>query len=142
MEGRGRKSLASVTVLPTPMVSRMESPADLNDRQKALWLEMVETKPAEWFTADNAPLLAEYVRAVDMCNVLAQGIEAELAGQNENGPGLKDLLSMRDREAKRATSLATKLRLTNQSRYTPQASATANRKTPPVMRTPWAFGKK
>ena len=36
------------------------------------------------------------------------------------------LLSMRDRETKAMGSLATKLRLTNQARYTPQAAATAS----------------
>ena len=41
---------------------------------------------------------------------------------------MKGFLDMRDKEAKRATSIATKLRLTQQSRYTPQAAATADRK--------------
>ena len=35
------------------------------------------------------------------------------------------LLKMRDRETKAIGDKATKLRLTNQSRYTPQAAATA-----------------
>ena len=38
---------------------------------------------------------------------------------------LKALLDMRDKESRRMASLATKLRITNQSRYTPQSAATA-----------------
>jgi hypothetical protein len=39
---------------------------------------------------------------------------------------LRDLLKMRDMETRAATMLATKLRLTNQARYTPMAAASAN----------------
>jgi len=141
MEGRGRKSLASVTVLPAPLAVRLEPPTGLTEAQTVIWRDVVGTKPADWFTADNAPLLAVYVRAVAMCDLLALGIEAEIAGPNEDGPGLKGLLDMRDKESKRVTSIATKLRLTNQSRYTPQASATANKKSTPATGSPWQFGK-
>jgi hypothetical protein len=47
---------------------------------------------------------------------------------------------MRDTEAKRATSIATKLRLTQQSRYTPQAAATADRKAGSGAK-PWQSGR-
>ena len=61
-----------------------------------------------------------------MCDLLALQIEAEIAGGE---PGnLKALLDMRDKESKRLTSVATKLRLTQQSRYTPQAASTADKK--------------
>ena len=138
MEGRGRKSTASLTVVPAGLPSRLDPPQGLSASQATLWTEIVAGKPVDWFSADNAPLLAEYVRAVDMGNLLAFQIEAAVAG-GEVGP-LKDLLNMRDKEAKRATSIATKLRLTQQSRYTPQAAATADRKTGSGTK-PWQFGK-
>lgn len=129
MEGRGRKSAASLTVVPAGIPARMEPPQGLTESQVAMWREIVAGKPADWFAADNAPLLAEYVRAVDMCNALAFQIGAALAGDPvEAALLLKGYLDMRDKEAKRATSIATKLRLTQQSRYTPQAAATADRK--------------
>ncbi len=139
MEGRGRKSSASLTVVPAGIPARVEPPQGFTDKQAELWREIVSGKPVEWFTADNAPLLAEYIRAVDMGNRLAFAIEAAMAGEVEEGPSLKDLLKMRDTEAKRATSIATKLRLTQQSRYTPQAAATADRKASSGSK-PWQFG--
>jgi hypothetical protein len=46
------------------------------------------------------------------------------------------LLRMRDRETKALADKATKLRLTNQSRYTPQAASTAA-KNAATERKPW-----
>jgi hypothetical protein len=126
MEGRGRKSAASLTVVPAGIPARMEPPQGLTQAQGELWREIVATKPADWFTADSAPLLKEMVRAAVMCDLLAVQIEAALEG-GESGE-VKALLDMRDKEAKRLASLETKLRLTPQSRYTPQAAATADKK--------------
>jgi hypothetical protein len=138
MEGRGRKSTAALSVVATSLPQRMEPPQELTESQAALWREIVAGKPVEWFAADNAPLLAEYVRAVDMGNRLALEIELTLAGTADHS--LKDLLKMRDTEAKRATSIATKMRLTQQSRYTPQAAATADRKAGSGNK-PWQSGR-
>ena len=138
MEGRGRKSSAALSVVATSLPQRMEPPQDFTQAQADIWRGIVAGKPVDWFAADNAPLLAEYVRAVDMGNRLALEIEATLAGTADHS--LKDLLRMRDAEAKRATSIATKLRLTQQSRYTPQAAATADRKAGNGG-NPWQFGK-
>jgi hypothetical protein len=138
MEGRGRKSTAALSVVATSLPQRMEPPQELTESQASLWREIVAGKPVEWFAADNAPLLAEYVRAVDMGNRLALEIELTLAGTADHS--LKDLLKMRDTEAKRATSIATKLRLTQQSRYTPQAAATADRKAGSGAK-PWQSGR-
>jgi hypothetical protein len=139
MESPGRKSAASLSVMPAPVARRLDPPAGMNARQSALWREVVEAKPVDWFSADNGPLLAEYVRAVDMGNMLAIQIDALLSSDDstEIALQLKPLLDMRDKEAKRATSIATKLRLTNQSRYTPQAAATANKRAGSVAK-PWS----
>lgn len=126
MEGRGRKSSAALSVVPTALPQRIEPPAALNKAEASLWRAVVAGKPVDWFTADTAPLLVEYVRASDLADRLAVQIEAAMAGSGDIS--LKDLLLMRDREAKRIASIATKLRLTQQSRYTPQAASTASRK--------------
>lgn len=138
MEGRGKKSSASLSVLPTPSVRRLEPPSGLTKSQSTLWSNIVETKPADWFTSDNAPLLVEYVRAVDMCNLMARQID--VAVKSGEPSELKVALDMRDKEAKRVASLATKLRLTNQSRYTPQAASTANKNAGSGSK-PWRFGQ-
>jgi len=82
----------------------------------------------------------EYVRAVAMCDALAVKIDLACTGKAvEEGMMLKNLLDMRDKESKRVASLATKLRLTNQSRYTPQAAATANKRSAQGGKL-WQFG--
>lgn len=138
MEGRGRKSAASLTVVPAGLPSRMEPPEYLSETQKAIWRAVVATKPVEWFSADNAPLLVEYVRAVDMGNLLELQIAATMAGQGDIS--MKDLLKMRDTESRRAMSLATKMRLTQQSRYTEKSAATADRNSGNGGK-PWQFGQ-
>jgi hypothetical protein len=132
-----RPSTASLSVVPLAAVSRL-APADgLTPDEAALWAAVVASKPADWFGEDSAPLLKEYVRAVGMSDVLDAQVKAALAG-GETGE-VKALLDMRDKESKRVASLATKLRLTQQSRYTPQAAATADRKAGNAR--PWTFGK-
>jgi hypothetical protein len=132
-----RPSTASLSVVPVVAVSRL-APADgLAPEEAALWAAVVDSKPAEWFGLDSAPLLKEYVRACHMCDLIDAQVKAALAGGE---PGeVKGFLDMRDKEAKRVASLATKLRLTQQSRYTPQAAATADKKAGNAR--PWQFGK-
>lgn len=130
MEGRGRKSAASLSVITGGVIQRIEPPVGLTEAQAGLWRSIMATKPADWWTADNAPLLAEYVRAVDMGNMLALQIEATLAGGDpvEIAAQLKPLLDMRDKESRRAMSLATKMRLSQQSSYTDKSADTAKRR--------------
>jgi hypothetical protein len=56
-----------------------------------------------------------------------------------NPETMKSLLDMRDKESRRLATLGCKLRLTQQSRYTPQAAATANKGK--NASNVWAFGK-
>ena len=121
-----KPSSASLSVVPVVAMTRMAPPRGLSDDESRLWREVVDSKPVEWFQPDSAPLLTEYVRAVVMSGQLDIQVKAALVG-SETGE-LKALLDMRDKESKRVVSIATKLRLTQQSRYTPQAAATANKK--------------
>lgn len=90
-----------------------------------LWTVTVESKPSGWFGPDSWPVLKEYVRAAASCDALAEMVAGAM--QSRNSDAIKTALDMRDKEAKRVASLATKLRLTQQSRYTPQAAATADK---------------
>lgn len=139
MEGRGKKSAASLSVASvSALPSRIEPPSDLTDAQAEVWRSVVATKPVEWFDADTAPLLCEYCRAAVMCNTLALQVEAAIA-EGDAG-SLKGILDMRDKESKRLVSIGTKLRLTQQSRYTPKAADTANRRSGGGGKV-WQFGK-
>jgi hypothetical protein len=128
-----RKSAESLAVVPvTDLPSRMNPPEFLPLKEAEVWRAVVATKPLDWFQADSAPILTEYCRAVVMCNRLADMIEVA------SPEDLHNLLIDRDREAKRVAQLAVKMRLTQQSRYTPMASSTAAKA--PSAGKVWQFG--
>ena len=118
--------MADNVVSLSPPSVHLLPPEGLTDEQAQVWRTVVESRSADFFSEDAAPLLEEYCRVVVMCRLLAVEIEAGIAGGDAGA--LKALLDMRDKESRRMASLATKLRLTNQSRYTPQAAATAAKK--------------
>lgn len=128
MGSRGRTSGAEIEAGQALVFERPIAPKDLTEAQAEVWLSVVNHMPAEWFGPEQHPVLAAYCRAV----VRHQMISAEL---NEFDPTwLKDqeglqrydrLAKIEDLHIKQVASLATKLRLTQQSRYTPQAAATA-----------------
>lgn len=129
--------MGDVIPVAGPSVHLAPAPG-LTDEQAKVWRETVEARSADYFGEDAAPLLEEYCRVVVMCRLLAVQIEAALAGGE---PGeLKALLDMRDKESRRMTSIATKLRITNQSRYTPDKAAVKARKG--AGGKVWQFGSK
>lgn len=128
-----RKSAESLAVVPvTALPTRLDPPEDFPLAESEVWRAVVATKPVDWFEADSTPLLAEYCRAKVMCDRLAGRID------HCSDEELKDLLVMRDREAKRLAVLGVKLRLTQQSRYTPKSAQTANKA--PSAGKVWGFG--
>lgn len=118
--------MADNVVNLSPPSVHLLPPEGLTEEQAQVWRTVVESRSADFFSEDAAPLLEEYCRVVVMCRLLAVEIEAGIAGGDAGA--LKALLDMRDKESRRMASLATKLRLTNQSRYTPQSAATAAKK--------------
>ena len=94
--------------------------------QAAVWEKTVAAKPIDWFGEDSAPVLAEYCRTTVYCAALSVMVEAGFKSGDMDD--LKLAIELHDKESRRLTMLATKLRLTQQSRYTPQAAATASKK--------------
>ena len=130
MGSRGRKSAASLTVVPVSPFRRPEPPAELTEAQAAVWRATVEGLPADWFGGGTQPLLVAYCRHVATAQLIAEHVDRFDLSRLEDDEGLKHydcLLRMRDRETKATARLATKLRLTNQARYGPRAAATAIR---------------
>jgi len=134
-----RKSTASLSVVQVGARARLLAPDDLTADQAALWQSVVESKPVEWFGEDSAPLLKEYVRAACMADWLEGKVRDSMKAADGNV--LKAFMQMRDMESKRVASMATKLRLTQQSRYTPKAANTADKKVTDGGK-PWQFGAK
>ncbi|HUX23214.1 MAG TPA: hypothetical protein VMV87_01230 [Burkholderiales bacterium] len=134
-----RKSTASLSVVQVGVRVRLPAPADLTPEQAALWTAAVESKPIDWFAEDSSPLLKEYVRACCMTDWMETQVQAAMVGAD--GAALGSFMKLRDMESKRVASMATKLRLTQQSRYTPAAAATADKKAGSGGK-PWQFGGK
>lgn len=129
-----RPSAAALSIhRPPPPDGHEPAPEDLSEVERALWVEIVESKPADWFGADSRPILKEYVRATVACDRLAEKVNKALEGSDVRET--KVLLDLRDREARRVASLATKLRLTQQSRYGARSAARADARAPG--KRPW-----
>lgn len=111
-------------------------PPDFSDVEAAMWRETVESKPAEWFGPDSWSVLKEYIRAAVMCDTLAKVVAGAVTRGDPDE--IKAVLDMRDKERKAVASLGTKLRLTQQSRYTPNAAATADKRA--GGKRPWQSG--
>lgn len=136
-----RKSKAEKELLEKGLVviegefgkNRPPAPDDLSDRQKEIWKAIVNDEDVEHFsTSMTREMLKDYIQhreAIDMLNnTISQFQEAWLKNEKA-AKRFEALCRMRDLEIRGATSLATKLRLTNQSRYTPRAAALASSKT-------------
>ncbi len=130
----------ALTVVAGNFGARAEPPKDLTEAQAAIWREISASESADFFrTAALRRLLKDYCRHTAFADDLACQI-GKYALDEAMTPDvvqtLDRLTKMHDRETKAAGDKATKLRLTNQSRYTPQAAATAA-KNASVQVKPW-----
>lgn len=135
-----RKSDAALSVVTGNLGQRPDPPPDLTPAESAVWRATVASEAADFFRTDALrELLKDYCRhRVSAAGLSAQInlYDADLAMDPITVAMLNRLLMMRDRETRAAADKATKLRLTNQSRYTPQAAATAA-KNASVQKKPW-----
>jgi hypothetical protein len=86
-----------------------------------VWKEITLSKLASWFDYSNAPLLSGYVKSIAYHEFLASqydAIEAPLAEGERGFKTLNRIHAMIERQARLIQTFATKLRLTQQSRYT------------------------
>ena len=90
----------------------------------------------DWFEADSQPVLAAYCRAVDFHSKISMELDKYL-NENEDIIPAKQLYDLQEKNARLMKNLAAGLRLTPQSRYTPKAAATANKKAGGAVK-PWS----
>lgn len=143
METRGRKSVAELTVVSVVPGQRIEPPADLTEAESRYWRDVVETKPADWWKADTAMLLKAYCRAAVQHDAISATINALPQRRLKTESGWAKYERMRKTQATTSgemCTLATKMRLTPQSRYTSQSAATADRKAD--RGKPWEAGNR
>jgi hypothetical protein len=134
MGTRGRRSAAELTVArtgPVDVVPRPDAPYDLTDEQTEEWWAVVNRMPADWFPRETHGLLAQYCRHVVSARRVAQLI-TDAEGQDALDLNrLDQLYKMQEREGRALSSLATRMRITQQTTYD------KSRKKPVETRKPW-----
>lgn len=135
-------ALAKLTPVPSTGI-RPDPPEHFTPAQADIWRAVVASEAADFFrTAALQGLLEDYCRhkanAADLSKQ-ADLYDMDSAMAPNVLAALNMLLTMRARETHAAADKATKLRLTNQSRYTPQAAATAA-KNASTQKKPWEVG--
>lgn len=123
MRQHGRKSTAQLSVISLPG-ARIPPPSGLTKAQAEVWLAVVATKPASWFTADSTAILSQYCRHVTTADALAKMIDAIDPASPDQIANFDRLLTLRDRESKIILRLATSMRCTQLSRIKAETAGT------------------
>jgi hypothetical protein len=123
MGERGRKSLEDLTITAVvpgtlEVSERQRPPHDLTDEECEVWAGIVASEPADWFSIANRPILAQFCRHVVHARRVAKLIERTLSKKKLDLEAYDKLLKMQERESRMQVTLATKMRLTNQSTST------------------------
>lgn len=133
MAQRGRKSAASVAVAaqvaPALASNRLRASGHLSDAEQSVWCRMVNDHPANAFTETHRDMLDLYCQHIVTAQVLDDELKAFDREWLRDDDGLKRydrLLSMREREVRSASSLATRLRITRQATADPKTVGRAN----------------
>jgi hypothetical protein len=123
-----RESLASLsTATVSGLPERPEPPEYLSERESALWREVVATKPADWFLRDSQPILAQYCKNVILHRDISERLD-KIDIQTADPKELEKIIGMACKVSALCVSLAVKMRLTQQSRYTSDRAATQQKK--------------
>jgi hypothetical protein len=130
-----------IRALPGREERRPPPPEGLTDDQARLWRDIVTTEPKSFFdSAARRHLLRLYVEHATFRAKLQELIDrvpiAKILDPDTEA-GVERMLRIRDRETKALVSLATRMRLTNQSRYTPGAAGSAARNDAGAGPRPW-----
>lgn len=126
-----RKSAAALSVLSVGS-RRPDAPPGLTPAEADVWRGIVSTKPGDWFARDTHPLLAAYCRAAVAAEVLSQQVAAFDPAWLATDDGLRRydrLLAMQYRQGGLLASLATKMRLAQQSSYDDKTARTRSQST-------------
>jgi hypothetical protein len=110
---------------------RPEPPAELSEEEAQEWIEIVAVMPAEWFTRETHPMLVQLCRAIVASRFAAIEMCKLRASKKVNALQIGRLSRLQDLYTRSISSLSTKMRLSQQSRYNySQAHAVAKNATP------------
>lgn len=128
---RGRKPGVTGVVVSPQFRRRPDPPEGLTEAQEVIWRAVVTTEDPNFFATGAVQyILADYCRhrnAADRLNeVINKSFARASLGTNQAALSrLARLLKLREQETRASANLATKLRLTNQSRYVPHVAGRA-----------------
>jgi hypothetical protein len=134
MRQRGRVSAASQSVViidALKKISRADAPCDLTDEQSVEWWAIVNRMPAAWFPRETHCLLAQLCRHIVRARRLAQLINAMEKASEFDFVQYHSLLRAEEEQSRAIASLATRLRITQQSTYD------KSKKKPVDVKRPW-----
>lgn len=136
MAARGKQSLAAMAIAqPVGFDQRLPPPAGLTPAQKAEWVAVVNSRPADWFGPENASSLIQYCRHKVQADIIAQQLENFDPQWLADEDGLKrydKLTQLQERESRTINALLRSMRLTQQSLV--RAEKSVNK---PRGRKPW-----
>lgn len=139
MEQRGRKSAAAALAVRHIPGQWPDPPERLTEAQADAWRAIVATKPHDWFGPETYPLLVEYIRATEQADLIARELEEfdpEWLRDEDGLDRFEKLNRLVDAKSSSLARLATKMRLSQQSRYSEKSAHTAAKNVGPAAK-PW-----
>lgn len=121
MAKRGPKSSAGLAVVSSVGINAIVRPdpfPDLTTDQANEWVDVVNRLPADWFPRETHAVLAQYCRHVVSGRRVGEIIESHIAGKVLTSDWIETLdrlLKMQEREGRAMSSLATRMRITQQA---------------------------
>lgn len=117
---RGRKSAGDLVAAQTIAgavfrMDRPDPPSELTDEQAAEWRAVVDRMPGGYFPRETHAILVQYCRHVVTARRVSQLIAATEMQSPIDVDVYKDLLKMQEAEGRAISSLATRMRLTQQA---------------------------
>ena len=102
---------------------------------------MVSRMPADWFTRETHPMLELYCQHVCRSRLIAAELaefDPESLGDDDGLSRYKSLTFIAEREGRALTMLATRMRMTQQSRYSEKLAASTVKRVDSEGSLPWA----
>ena len=131
MGKRGRKSAAELSTISgagLELHRRPDPPEHMSDEATAIWRSITNSLPADWFTPGTLPLLEALCGLTVSQRNIAKALRRIEDDDNDfERDSWERVIKQLGEVSGRIATLATRLRLTPQSRYGPRAAATAGR---------------
>jgi hypothetical protein len=98
-------------------VQRPEPPSSLRKADAKIWREVVDRMPANWFPRETHGLLMQYCRHESTLGYIDKVVAKLQRSSNPDLSEIRKMLRERRLESKMVATLATKMRLSQQSTY-------------------------